>query len=278
VIKRIFQAAGLLLTVTTVVFFPASRADSQGGYDRPTGYHRVIQWKSPTATARGLMLFTSDAPGLAKRVLISTPTNRHMVLTRMLSVRSGEDCERLVDEQTGWWVEITERRDFLAAGLDEYFAKVHDWIAANTQHETRFTLRTSDGLDFSATTPLLDQPRPRYRALADALQAEGVAQELRRVLPEGVEEALLFLWSAYEQPVSDSRAIIDTLAFALGTASAEGDSEWTQINGKATHGLELTDAAKLAFASEFSSIDPREPLAPSELSRLARGPHEEPVN
>lgn len=277
-IKRLCQAAGLLLALTGIVYFPAGRADSQVGYDRPTGFHRSIHWKSPTATARGLMLFTSGAPGLVKRVLILTPTNRHMVLTRTLLVRRGEDSERLVDEESGWWVEITERREFRASGLDEYFAEVHDWIAEETKHEAQFTLRTSEGLDTSATTPVLDQPRPRYRALADALRDKGVPQELRRGLPKGVEESLSFLWSAYEQQVSDSRAIIDTLAFALGTASAAGEGEWEQVNGKPTHGLKLSDASQLAFTSEFSSVDSKEPLAAGELYRLEEGPHEEQVN
>ena len=260
-------ACGTVLAILGLHWAASAETD---GYDRPTGYSHTVRWESPNSSAKGLMFFRSSAQGLVRRVLIETPTGRHLVLTKALLVREGIDREELRDEQSGWHAELAKRLDFRATSLGDYFAKVFDWRVPGEGKEMELALRTSTGFSFSATIPIQSQPGPEHASFAALLKAEKEdASSLN--LPEGFEEELAFLEAAFERQGSDARGIIEILSIVEGLRVRDQGTSWRQVDGSDLRKPDLVDADEIAFASEFPSVNPIMPLPEGTIEALAEG-------
>jgi hypothetical protein len=238
-------------------------------YNQPVEYHREIRWESSGTSSRALMFWESSAPGAVRRFLIETPGERHLVLTRALLVRHGIEREELRDETTGWTAELIKRIDLRAASLGDFFAKV---FADDTTREGKtieLTLRTSDGFSFSETMPRCEEDREEYAKFAEILRRE-IAATPPVAIPDGLEDALSFLYTALEGEGADSRGLIETLSGALGIATSSTEPAWHQVDGKPKPGVGLVEAESIRFASEFSSVDAMAPLAPGTVDLLAQ--------
>jgi hypothetical protein len=215
------------------------------------------------------MFWESSAPGAVRRILIETPGERHVVLTRALLVRHGIEREELRTETTGWTAELIKRVDLRADSLGDFFAKV---FADDTSREgttIQMTLRTSDGLSFSQTMPRAEKDREEYVKFAEILRRETAATP-PVALPDGLEDALSFLHAALERDGSDSRGLIEVLTQAPGTATSPKEPVWRQVDGKPKPGVGLVEAENIQFASEFPSVDAMAPLAPGTVDLFAR--------
>ncbi len=229
------------------------------GFDRPTGFYRVLQWQSSSASAEGLMFFESSAPGTVTRFLIETPGHHHLVLTSTLLVRYGLRREELHDEETGWQAELTKRSDVRAPDFAEYLARVLEEQVPGQERDIAMSLWTTDGLSFSAMVPDRKRPSEEHSEFAKLLKRSR-RDVSSRTLPEGVAEALGFLGSAFQVELSYSRGIIEILSEALDISADATTSSWHEVEGKSVNGLELSDSSAIVFASKFPSVDPTNPL------------------
>jgi hypothetical protein len=243
-------------------------------YDRPTAYHREVQWISSQegVAGKGLFFFQSSAKGLAARVLAESPAGHRIVLTKVLLSQVGSDRARVVHDETGWWAEVERVYGVTAPGLWEFFRKAEEWLEPGEGRTIRYTFRTSDGLEVTAEVPREETPSLEYQGLVSAIEEEGLEEALRGQVPAGLGEAVVFLDSAIEQVGSDADGPIEVLAAFAGGSSREAsyaEASWTELATAPLKGLLLSEPESLRFAERFRTIQATQPLPPGELDTLA---------
>lgn len=241
-----------------------------GSDDRPVGYYREVRWVSADQglTGRGLFFFQSSEKGTVSRVLVLSPAERRVVLTKILLAQSGRDRIRLVDDKTGWWMEVERNFAPAASSFSEFLKKAEMWLDPAAEHKRNYTVRTSDGLELTSEIAVESQPRLEYHALVAELQRQGLEETLRDRVPDGLEEAVVFLDTALEHVAADATApfvVLATVVAHAGRETAYGKVEWVEEEGLPRQGLALSEPEAQRFADEFQSVRGIEPLPPGEL-------------
>lgn len=241
-----------------------------GPDDRLIGYYREVRWVSAgqELTGRGLFFFQRSEKGSASRVLVLSPAERRVVLTKILLAQSGRDRIRLVDDETDWWMEVERNFAPGASSLSEFLRKAEMWLDPAEKHKRSYTVRTSDGLELTAEIAVEAQPRLEYHALVAELRQQGLVEVLRNRVPDGLEEAVVFLDNAIEHVAADATApvvILATVADRVAHETAYSKADWAEEEGPPQKGLVLSDPEARRFADEFRSVGGMEPLPPGEL-------------
>jgi len=256
-------ALGLLLLVT-------SEGAGAEKYDRDLGYHREVRWVSASAESegQGLFLFRSAQAGLAQRVFVETPAGRHIILDETLHAQSGVERVRLIDDETGWWAEVTKRYGFESASLDEFFDRPEHYPSGRPDRTVTYTVRTSNGFEFESEVPAR-QPEEELAALAEEIEGADAAGRLAEKVPEDLLAGMGFLRQAVlqESVLNMGRSVIDVLSAATRPQPLPAGI-WEEREGPARQGLTLADPDMVRFISRFAtpleslwgeSLDDREP-------------------
>lgn len=273
---NVFVGLQLLLLTAALGSLGAGPLLSATGaaYDRPTAYHREVSWAAANEdqVVNGLFFFQSSQKGLAARVLVASPEGRRIVLTKVLLAESGRDRIRLLDDSTGWWLEVEKKYGVGASGLWEFLRKLESWLEPESGHRIAYVLRSSDGMELTTTLAVVERSDLEHRGLVASLDEANLSSALQDQMPEGLVEAVLFLDGALEIVAADAKTPIGILA---GIAAREmGESayravSWTENEAPLQKGLLVQDPESRRFADGFRSISGAEPLPAGELDYWA---------
>ncbi|HXO19505.1 MAG TPA: hypothetical protein VOA87_06225 [Thermoanaerobaculia bacterium] len=224
---------------------------------------------------------TGDSVVMA-RDLILTPAKGRLVLTETTYMRRDLTRIRLLDEKTGWWVQLEA-----ATGLDlgsfehmdrQSVEELKEQLARERHADPwhTYALTGTGGLQFSTRAKSHDSDDSRKLALA---LAEAIAQShaLDGSSASPVGEELLFLhdlWRRFDEPppVPEVVLFIAALNAALPrtpaleqAAKTYTDGSWKEVKSDLATGTASgpggpDKAAADAFLRQFKSVSPTNPL------------------
>lgn len=146
------------------------------------------------------------------------------------------------------------------------------WLDPAEEHKRSYTVRTSDGLELTSEIAVEAQPRLEYYALVAELRQQGLEEVLRDRVPDGLEEAVVFLDNAIEHVAADATApvvVLAAVAARVAHVTAYSKADWAEEEGSPQKGLVLSDPVARRFADEFQSVSGMEPLPAGELDLWA---------
>ncbi len=195
--------AGVLGVVSTSgagwgVAWAAREAGHDGGtaYEEYTGgnhavYQKIVWTRASGEQGVGLFLFRVAELGFTQRLFVRAPGGRHLILERTLTASAGLERTRLVDDESGWWLEVTKDYGLTASGLRKFFSIAEDFVAGSGK-TVGYTLRTREGLEWKAEIPAQQAVEEQAR-LAAALRGTELGGVLERHVETDLAEAMTFL-------------------------------------------------------------------------------------
>ena len=227
---------------------------------RSTSYSMSYSWRAAEADldAEGVLFFEGASPGILARFLIETPKKGRVILTNQVAAQQGWRRTILRDDETGWWIEVSEAYPLKSDGLAEYLREALDWFTPGKTVDVE--VRSRGGVHFSASIPVGPQ-QEMFQTFVDRLEEADVGARLREEVPMGFLEPVAFLSAAFQG--ADMRAPIETLAGILPPAletPSYADLSWIEEEGTGERGVTVTSAEALDLTTRFGSIDPRHPL------------------
>jgi hypothetical protein len=253
--------------------------------DQEPSSERLV-WQTPRGDgfAEALSLSkVADRQGdsvLMVRYLILTPAKGRLVLTQTTYMRRDLTRIRLLDEKTGWWVQL-ETSTGLDLGSFEHLERqgskeLKEQLARERAADAwqTYALTGTGGLSFSLRAKANDAAGSRERALA---LAKAILQSplLDGSYASPVGEELIFLhdlwrWHDDPPPVAEMFELIVALNAALprtpGLERADktyADGSWEQRQISSATGFTggQDKAVADAFIRQFKSVSPANPLA-----------------
>ncbi len=222
-----------------------------GVYEEYTGDNNAvnhgIQWFGPgSSKGVGLFLFRVSETGLTQQLFIKTPEGRHLILEKTLRAGSGLDRMRLIDDESGWWFEVTKDYGFTATGLRKFFSVGEDFVSGSGK-DVEYTLRTREGLEWKTTIPA-QQPREERTAVAEALRGTHLERVLEEHLATDLAEAVAFLSCA---PQYDRLGAAAGVLIALWPRPDSAGASWHEEVDPMQPGLALSDPELVKLRAEF---------------------------
>lgn len=272
---RRFRWALGLVALSVMVAQPLV-AQPEGGPAGPTGVARLESWEAPIGseieTIQGLVFVEWLPKQELTLILMDLPGGQRFVLSRSWSVSQGFSVLRILDDATGWWVELTERST-LRFDSTEQLGKPS--LAAKKWnegvHRVILQLKATGHPEPLTWSSSLDDPA-LYSSLFEQLDTEGVAAALVGAMPEETREGARALGSLLTARHEDSSLeIFDRLAELLvASLDRRGDpmprSRWrgAEWNRASLEGQPLrkpwTEEIR-SFARGFRRIPAEDPLA-----------------
>lgn len=262
----------LLLGLSLIGWFPPGLEASETS-EGPVSVLRRFSWSSSSATAkgRGLLIFHATPDGSVTKLFAEAPGGTRVVVSDVINPRSGELHERVRDDSTGWWLEITRDAGIRATTLSEAFKKAREELSPDrTTMPGRLRFRGSDEVE--VVVPILPSGKPDCASVAGK-----VSPDFRRVLlqqvPAQLREPVAFLETALgperdgvPQYGAELRCSVEFLAALLRQEgllkppSAAWSQETTVVGGGRKDAVLKTEEDKF-FLSGFKSIsDASRPL------------------
>lgn len=228
--------------------------------------------------ARSLSVVEFACSQEARRILIEAPGQRRVVLDYLIQPSAGLSWYRLLDDATGWWVELRELSPIRIAPRDRHtFGSSLFWqraMAAGGGAEPRdspvvYGLDTSRGHLASLATSTWNDGA--MSDLLDVLAERGDARRLTTEMPPDLREAILFLRSLTAGEavgggyMSHSYRLLEVLGQVVSKDDvplhrAYDGVTWHETSVKNV-GTTVENEDALALAAVFRSIrDGRDPL------------------
>lgn len=223
-----------------------------------------VQGTEATGEARVLQITEKRSGELASRRLVEAPDGHRVVLTSSTRGYNGTLLRRLVDDETGWWVELEIGFGFETEDLKEFLNRVGDRIT-EPGATLRFTLRTSESIHHEAEVPVAGQTHLAAEALGRELAGTPEGQALADSIPPGLLPALAFLDQHTEITHIEGVITLTRLLAALEPAIADPASSpgrWRFETEEPRKSYTVSDPELRSFVEKFSTIDPDRPMEP----------------
>ena len=246
---------------------PASLADL-------VGIAHLDTWEAPEGrevkTIRGLTLVEWLPDREVTLILLELEGERRLVLSREHRALEGVSVLRLLDDDTGWWVRLTDRSTLKIDDID-HLGNIAMWMEAyfEVDHVVSSILRTKGGEELTWTSPFDDTGR---RAdFFEQVDTEGVTAELVEGMPEGLDSALRELASLLagdhgSGSLDAFEPLVELVVATLDRRGEEGGERYEGLSWKLTErsGQTLREplsAASREFAGRFGRVPAEDPLA-----------------
>jgi|GEM_PF-3034601 len=253
-----------ILVISAAIVLPTSLTSA----DEPT-VQRMMRWipvegTGATEQARVLQITERRSGVFITRRLIEAPAGHRVVLTRSTKGYAGTFLNQLVDDETGWWIELEIGFGFETENLKEFSNRVGDKI--NEPGATlQFTLRTSENVHHEAEVPVAGQIHLAAEAFGEGLAGTSQGRALAESIPPGLVPTLAFLHQHTEATYIEGVATLTRLVAALEPAVADpttSPGRWRFEAEESHKGFTVTDPELRSFMERFSSIDPDRPMGP----------------
>lgn len=222
---------------------------------RENAYQRHLTFVADTSDVRpGLFLFRMTADELAEEVFLLAPQDTRIVSTLTITAREGSYVLRLIDDESGEWVEIDKRLGVTGAGIEDL---LHLAIEEEPKdREVRFIVRTSGGFDH--TCEVTGGSTRGEEELIQCLVEAEVVNRLLEEIPSSLRRSAAFLASGLG--TSDSPTVPHSLTpqvvLALDAqqkngSGAAGAKHWRQVASDPIKGLVVREEPWLEFLAHF---------------------------
>jgi hypothetical protein len=251
----------------------------------PGSFHRGFVWQGGQLSGRALFLFECAPNGLNSRLLLETPSGAKVTITETDDVRRGRKTTRLVDDDSGWWLEIARDSHFKAQDLGDFFRRVYDELKPG--HPLGFHLSTRDGLAFRTRGSYRAHPDPEHKDLARGLRAAGLADKLLETVPPSVVDAVRFLAAVRSDdsqqvsflpaPTAVFHELLPGEAGPSRNGAPYSKLRWQEEAAPLRKGLVVSDPELLEFVVGFTTVSTPDPLSDHRLETVvppvADSPH-----
>jgi hypothetical protein len=230
----------------------------------------MIDWREPrlAVAGRALDLAESNKSDFVNMLLMETPGGQRVILRQTILGPEGCVQFRWQDDETGWWIEIVQATQLHSKDLWDYFKTNFDRLAMKPEHLMKFSAATRGGLRFSTEVPVREAHQQEgFGGLLHALERAGLRERLLAEYPPGVREATDFV-STLNSNEQGAGAAVSFVTLGVFLRSVAGASEaqpyaaaiWQAKRGLASKTASPTEDQARAFAAQFKSIDPADPL------------------
>lgn len=244
--------------------------------DEAVGVARLESWKGQVGTevktTKGLVFVEWLPEQELTLILMDLPDQGQFILNRRWNVRKGISVLRIVDDATGWWVQMTEKSTLRFDSTEELgrpSLSAQKWNAAEHRVTVQMASAGQSGpLSWSSS---LDDPA-LYPNLFEQLDAEGFAPQLVESMPAETREGVSMLGSLLAANHEDSslESFHRLVEFLVASLDRHGDratgSSWRGVKWKRTSltGQPLRKPLGediRSFASNFRQVPAEDPLA-----------------
>lgn len=236
---------------------------AEGSTGERPGIHRQLEWSAPATDRQGkaLMLYSGGREKARTRLLVETPSGRHVVLTKDLNGVTGIDRVRLLDDRTGWWVEVRTRIPIEADSLRAFLHEAMNLVEKEDVDPLEVAVTTRGGFEADAELPANTQPWVVHQGFVAELERSGRSKEIRAEVPEGLAREVDFLEAVLVEEGFDLRAPVEILDGLLPEApESRTTAEWRLRRSKLEKGVTPVSPDALEFTSRFRSVRNTEPL------------------
>jgi hypothetical protein len=167
-------------------------------------------WEAPAGrevkTIQGLTLVEWLPDREVTLILLELEGERRLVLRREHRALEGVSNLRLLDDETGWWVRLTERSTLKIDDIDD-LGNISKWMEAyfEADHVVSSTLTTMEGAEVTWTARMANPGR--RDDFFEQMDAEGMTADLVEGMPEGLDSAVRELASLLA--VDHGRSLLD---------------------------------------------------------------------
>jgi len=233
------------------------------------GFHQAMRWTPVPGTkasgeARALQITERRSGALITRQLVEPPVGHRAVVTKSTNGYAGSFLTQLVDDETGWWIELEIGLGFETENLKEFLNRVGDRI--NEPGATlQFALRTGENVHHEAEVPVAGQIHLAAEAFGKELAGTPEGRALAESIPPGLVPTLAFLRQHTEGTYAEGVISLTKVLAALQPAIADRASNpgrWRFEGGEIRYSLTVTEPELRSFMERFSTIDPDRPMEP----------------
>jgi hypothetical protein len=217
-----------------------------------------------SGTPEALQITEGRSAELISRQLIEPPAGHRVVVTKSTRGYAGTVLTQLVDDETGWWVELEIDYGLRSEDLKDFLNRTGDKIG-EPGATLRYTLRTSENLRHESEIPVQGNIQTAAERLGDELAATQEGKALAESIPPGLVPTLAFLRLHAEGTYAEGALPLMRILAALEPAIADpatSPGRWRFEPGEVRYSLTVTDPELRSFAEQFSTIDPDRPMAP----------------
>jgi hypothetical protein len=252
---------------------------------KPVNVKWFVDWKSEDGRfqARALDLLETSDINYSNLTLLETPQRRRLVLRHTLFGPEGLTITRIQDDATGWWLELRHDVRLRFKDLHDYFKNSYERLTGKAGAQTQYTFVTSRGFKHEVVVAVEEMERFRdFGALEQRLREAGAGPKLTAALPAAALDALRFLASVDSNKNGPGEALqyadlAELMLWFTGpnaqrpAASPYDDVQWETLKEGERGTTELAGAFR-AFAQNFHSISPEDPLAGYHVNQLRAQP------
>jgi hypothetical protein len=251
IMKRTFEAALLLLISGAMA---ASTADR--------GVNRAKEWRERD-TRKGVAQTLSIvrlAPDRQTSALLLEAAGERLVLTIESNPARGTIAKRITADDTGAWVELTQRYPLTAPTLAEWFPLFHEG-RRSADLELELTVSTSGGTAFSiGRVPYIDAP-PIAKTVARA--QKDLLATLTQEVEKNFSPRVVAILDSVVRADDDGTGYLDLLDLLCSvqtrTRTAPPSLEIAERHNSV--GVLLTDTRDIEFTKRFRSlVNPTDPV------------------
>lgn len=251
-----------ILAIAAALLLPVGMATA----DEPT-VQQLLRWlpvqgTEATGQAQVLQITERRSGELVSRRLVETPAGHRVISVRSTRGFAGTFVRQLIDDETGWWIEMEIDFGFATENLKEFLNRVEDRI--NEPGATlRVTVRTSESLHHEAEVPVAGQIHLAAEALGKELAGTPTGRALAESIPPGLVPTLAFLDQHTEQTYVEGVTTLTRFLAALEPAisdPATSPGRWRFEPEEPRKSFTVSDPELRSFAGKFSAIDPDRPM------------------
>jgi len=224
----------------------------------------------------GLRAIYTGPAGQITKALLQMPDDSPLVVTFVVRPRVGSFTTRITDDDTGWWVEMSNSYQVRADTLEDFFAKL-----SGEPQPPAFSSRITAQNGFGASierVPDAEEVAEVIRALRQSAQLE----ELAKAVPESVRSRLVALNALSSSPFEggdswkvlglEGNRLAQVVVHALVASSfvdhRQPKSEWSVRSERAQKWAEMRNPQLIDFVARFRSIGTdKAPLSEEEIRR-----------
>lgn len=243
--------------------------------------HDFMVWREEGVESHGLELMAQSRydEAMAFRLFVRPQGRPPVILSSCMDATKGAVRTRLMDDQTGWWIEVRDEPGVTGSQVMEFFSRA---TAAQLQrYHGHVQTSEGDAIEFDVPRSKGGSNEDRWSPLPQL--AKGVVEKARESghlvsLPAGVSQSADFLDSITEDPGSNQvahggkdtrtmgylRSVVAVALQIRGHMGARRDVVVASITAK---GLGFSTPEVRAFLAGFRSVSLEHPMGDVELTR-----------